>query len=84
MRYLVLICVVASAMLAQDFKLPPPFATPSARNQSHLIERLAGAELKVPAGFVVEEYMSADRDSFLANQFLAQMCVVEPRILAAR
>ena len=37
-------------------KLPPPFATPSARNQSRVIDRPAGAQLKVPAGFTVEEF----------------------------
>jgi glucose/arabinose dehydrogenase len=58
MKFLMLTCVVASAIFAQDFKLPAPFATPSVRNQSRVIERPAGAELKVPAGFVVEEYMS--------------------------
>ncbi|MEO8051283.1 MAG: PQQ-dependent sugar dehydrogenase [Acidobacteriota bacterium] len=58
MKFLMATCVVASAMFAQDFKLPAPFATPSSRNQSRVIERPAGAELKVPAGFVVEEYMS--------------------------
>src|SRR5258706_8666895 len=58
MKFLVLTCAVASAIFAQDFKLPAPFATPSARNQSRVIERPAGAELKVPAGFVVEEYMA--------------------------
>ena len=58
MKFLVATCVVASAIFAQEFKLPAPFATPSASNQSRVIERPAGAELKVPAGFVVEEYMS--------------------------
>jgi len=58
MKFLVSACIVASAILAQDFKLPAPFATPSASNQSRVIERPAGAELKVPTGFAVEEYMS--------------------------
>ena len=58
MKFFVVAWVVASVIFAQDFKLPAPFATPSARNQSHVIERPAGAELKVPVGFVVEEYMS--------------------------
>jgi glucose/arabinose dehydrogenase len=58
MKFLPLTFVFASAIFAQDFKLPVPFATPSARNQSRVIERPAGADLKVPAGFVVEEYMS--------------------------
>src|SRR6185312_15053155 len=50
--------LMACAAFAQDFKQPPPFATPSARNQSKVIERPAGAQLKVPAGFTVEEYMT--------------------------
>ena len=58
MRYFLITGVLACAAFAQDFKLPPPFATPSANNQSHVIERPAGAQLKVPAGFTVEEYMS--------------------------
>ena len=58
MRFLLVICAFATAAFAQDFKLPAPFATPSARNQSRVIDRPAGAELKVPAGFTVEEYMS--------------------------
>jgi len=58
MKFLVLTCVVANAIFAQDLKLPAPFATPSVRNQSRVIERPTGAALKVPAGFVVEEYMS--------------------------
>jgi len=58
MRYLLMTGLVACAAFAQDFKLPPPFATPSARNNSRVIDRPAGAQLKVPAGFTVEEYMS--------------------------
>jgi glucose/arabinose dehydrogenase len=58
MKFLVLTFAVASAIFAQDFKLPAPFATPSASNQSRVIDRPAGAELKVPAGFAVEEYMA--------------------------
>ena len=38
--------------------LPDPYATPSARNGSKVITRPEGAELKVPDGFVIEEYMS--------------------------
>ena len=58
MKYLVIPCMLASTVFAQDFKLPPPFATPSVRNQSMVIARPAGAQLKVPAGFTVEEYLS--------------------------
>jgi glucose/arabinose dehydrogenase len=41
-----------------DLHLPQPYATPSSRNFSKVIPRPAGAELKLPAGFVVEEYLS--------------------------
>jgi len=58
MRYLLISGVLVCAAFGQDFKLPPPFATPSARNQSRVIDRPAGAQLKVPAGFTVEEYMT--------------------------
>jgi glucose/arabinose dehydrogenase len=58
MKYLVIPCMLAATLFAQDFKLPPPFATPSARNQSKVIDRPAGAQLKVPAGFAVEEFLS--------------------------
>ena len=58
MRYLLMTGVLACAAFAQDFKLPAPFATPSVRNNSKVIDRPAGAQLKVPAGFTVEEYMT--------------------------
>ena len=58
MQYLAISCLLAATVLAQDFKLPPPFATPSARNPSRVIERPAGAQLKVPAGFAVEEFLT--------------------------
>src|SRR6266700_5542080 len=58
MKYFVIPCMLASTVFAQDFKLPPPFATPSVRNQSMVIARPAGAQLEVPAGFTVEEYLS--------------------------
>jgi glucose/arabinose dehydrogenase len=37
-------------------KLPPPNQTPSASNGAKIVERPAGASLKVPAGFTVEEF----------------------------
>lgn len=58
MKYLVIPCLLSASLFAQDFKLPPPFATPSARNQSKVIDRPAGAQLKVPAGFTVEEFLT--------------------------
>jgi glucose/arabinose dehydrogenase len=39
-------------------ELPPPFHTPAVRNGPQLVPRPEGATLKVPDGFVVEEYMS--------------------------
>ena len=38
--------------------LPPPFATESAGNDPHIVERPVGATLKVPSGFVVDEFAS--------------------------
>jgi glucose/arabinose dehydrogenase len=38
--------------------LPEPFATPSVSNPSQLIGRPAGVDLKLPAGFRVEEWAS--------------------------
>jgi glucose/arabinose dehydrogenase len=38
--------------------LPPPFATESAGNDPDIVQRPSGAELRVPPGFVVEEFAS--------------------------
>src|SRR3954470_11904367 len=67
MKHLLITCLFTCAAFAQgDFKLPSPFATPSARNNSKVVPRPPGAELKVPAGFVVEEYLSGfDRPRFM-------------------
>src|SRR5215472_2506228 len=40
----------------KEVKLPPPFATPSADNGPHVIDRPEGAELKLPSGFQVDIY----------------------------
>ena len=49
-----------------EVKLPAPYATPSARNFSKVVPRPAGAELQLPAGFVVEEYLSGfERPRFM-------------------
>ncbi len=58
MKKLVLSCLVAACAFAADVNLPAPFATPSARNPSKVVAPPAGAQLKVPAGFKVEEYMT--------------------------
>src|SRR5579864_9796345 len=47
---------LALAWDSKDVKLPPPFATPSADNGPHVVERPEGAQLKVPAGFEIEVY----------------------------
>ncbi len=36
-----------------DAKLPAPFATPSANNRPHVVEKPGGAKLNLPAGFSV-------------------------------
>lgn len=41
-------------------ELPEPYHTPSARNRPQVIDRPAGAKLRVPDGFQVEEYLSGD------------------------
>src|SRR5689334_2459640 len=52
-----LLSAVAYAwQLAGNVKLPPPFATPSSRNNPRVVERPAGADLKLPAGFHVDEF----------------------------
>src|SRR5579864_7060531 len=47
-----------AALLASDdkVKLPPPYATPSANNAPHVVERPEGSELKMPEGFQVDIY----------------------------
>lgn len=50
----------AGALLAwqqPDFKLPPPFHTPSSNNRPQVITRPNGAQLALPAGFQIEEVM---------------------------
>ncbi len=45
-----------AGMAAEKVTLPAPFATPSADNHPEVVPRPAGASLKVPAGFKVEEW----------------------------
>src|SRR6185295_17494354 len=42
--------------------LPPPYATGSARNHPGVVRRPAGAQLRVPAGFKIEEYAGGFSD----------------------
>ncbi|HEV2200525.1 MAG TPA: PQQ-dependent sugar dehydrogenase [Bryobacteraceae bacterium] len=67
--YAVLCLALCSAGLyaaESEVKLPAPYATPSARNFSKVVPRPTGAELQLPAGFVVEEYLSGfERPRFM-------------------
>jgi len=60
--------VLAGALAAQnDVKLAEPFATPSAKNTPNVIPRPATGQLKVPAGFTVEEYLDGiERPRYMA------------------
>jgi hypothetical protein len=68
-RSLILIAIggilLVTAALSQTGKLPvnwkglpDPFHTPSASNRPEVVDRPDGAELEVPSGFKVEEYMT--------------------------
>jgi glucose/arabinose dehydrogenase len=52
------IAALAALWAATDKKivLPPPFATPSSNNRPQVIDRPDGAQLKLPAGFTIEEF----------------------------
>jgi len=61
--------LVTSLGLAQKAQkdLPAPYATKSVNNGPHVISRPDGAQLRVPAGFNVEEYSSGfERPRFMA------------------
>src|SRR5258708_6063199 len=52
------ISTAALAWQKDEAKLPPPFATPSVRNNPRVISRPDGAQLKLPTGFTIEEYLT--------------------------
>jgi glucose/arabinose dehydrogenase len=68
-----LIVAVAATAISQSGdlpvnwkELPKPFHSESARNQPEVVSRPAGAELKLPAGFAIEEYMTGfERPRFM-------------------
>jgi len=72
--FLLILSLSASLSLAESSKpinwpengLPEPYATPSASNGAKVISRPADAELKVPDGFVIEEYLSG----FVSPRFM--------------
>jgi glucose/arabinose dehydrogenase len=53
-------CLAASLSAFAQYKvaLPPPYATPSARNNPRVVSRPDGAQLKLPAGFEIQEYLT--------------------------
>lgn len=53
-----LLIATAAPAWQHDVKLPAPFATPSVRNNPRVVARPADAQLKVPAGFRIEEYLT--------------------------
>jgi glucose/arabinose dehydrogenase len=55
---IVFLAISGAAVFAQAPKLPPPYATPSASNAAKVIPRPQGVELKLPKGFVAEEFAS--------------------------
>jgi glucose/arabinose dehydrogenase len=59
MRIVCGLVLSGGALLAQyKVTLPPPFATPSSRNNPRVVSRPDGAQLKVPDGFSIEEYLT--------------------------
>ncbi|HUQ93194.1 MAG TPA: PQQ-dependent sugar dehydrogenase [Bryobacteraceae bacterium] len=56
-RFLSTLVPVAGAFCADSApKLPPPFHTPSANNRPRVVPRPDGSQLRLPAGFRIEEY----------------------------
>src|SRR5580700_11374944 len=49
---------LAQSSAQSNAALPAPYATPSVNNGPKIIPRPDGAKVKVPTGFVVEEYAS--------------------------
>jgi glucose/arabinose dehydrogenase len=60
------LAISSTVLFAQAPKLPPPYATPSAANAAKVIPRPQGTELKLPKGFVAEEFASGfERPRFM-------------------
>ena len=61
--------LAASAVFfaADEPKLPPPYATPSANNAPHVIPKPAGATLNVPSGFKAEVWSD---DGYVRPRFM--------------
>ncbi len=50
------VCAVVAVSLPKKITLPPPGHTPSASNRPQVIPRPDGAQLKLPAGFQIDEW----------------------------
>ena len=63
-RRLFTLSALASTGLAvaqkKKFDLPAPYATPSVTNRAQVIPRPDGAQLKLPAGFTIEDFATGD------------------------
>lgn len=55
-----LISTAGLAWQKDDVRLPPPDLTHNVRNNPRVISRPDGAQLQLPAGFVIEEYLTND------------------------
>jgi glucose/arabinose dehydrogenase len=77
----ILLGVLAGVMAAQnDVKLPEPFATPSAKNAPKVIPRPTAAQLKLPAGFRVEEYLDGiERPRYMALGPSKELLIADTR-----
>ena len=60
--------VAAAFAFQKSVKLPPPFHSPSSNNPPRVISRPDGAQLRLPAGFDIDEYA----DGFERPRFMLQ------------
>ena len=57
---------IFAADAPKQVKLAAPYATPSSTNRSQVVPRPDGAQLKLPAGFKIEEYAAGfERPRFM-------------------
>ena len=57
---------IVAADAPKKVQLPAPYATPSSTNRSQVVPRPDGAQLKLPAGFKIEEYATGfERPRFM-------------------
>ncbi len=70
-------------------KLPPPYATPSVRNEPNIVARPSGARLYTPPGFQIEEWandlerprlieVAPNGDVFVAESYVNRVTVLRP------